>query len=205
MRLYFLQMPKFLILSLSTLLVTISCSSGDSGTNSKKLFESGEYDEAIAAYTDHLKNNPEDINAIYNRGRAYQEVNEPEKAIQDFNKVISIDKEHIEAHLSLAAILYEKGDYNKSLIHSSNAIKINDGSGQAYFLKGRSEHHLGYSKEALESYSKAIEIDKEFGEAFLYRGAVKKSMKMRSACEDFKEAALLNTKGASDAVSQYCN
>jgi len=185
------------------LLLMYSCSSPD-GSSGNNLFEQGDYKQAISEYNDHLENNPSDINAIYNRGRAYEEIGKIELAVTDFELVIKKEPDHLKAYLSLAKLYYDQKNFNKSLINSGKAIKIADNSAVGYFIKARAEHQLGFSDQALESYNEAILIDKDYGEAFLYRGALKVSLQYKSACDDFKKARQLEVSGSKSAFSKYC-
>lgn len=181
-----------------------SCSS-DSTVSGDDFFNEENYAEAIIAYTEYLATNPDHTKSIYNRGRAYEELGQVEKAMGDFLKVVEIDEKNINAYLSLAKLSYNEHNYNKVFVYAGKAIELNENSAQAHFLSARGAHQLGYFDQALESYNNAITINKEFGDALLYRGALKIGMKKpKSACEDFKLAQLLDVKGAKKAVNDYC-
>ena len=182
----------------------MGCNNEDS-LNGDDLFEDGEFQEAIDAYTSYLETHPDHKKSIYNRGRSFEEVGEIEKAIADFEQLLEIDPKYINAYLSLAKISYNNHDYNKVLIYTGDALDLNESNAQAHFLAGRAEHQLGYFDQAIESYNNAITINRDFGEAYLYRGAVKVGQeKLRSACEDFKFAKSLNVPEADKAIKEYC-
>ncbi len=186
------------------LVAAIGCNNQDS-FNGDDLFEDEKYEEAIDAYTSYLSTHPDHVKSLYNRGRSYEEVGQAEPAIKDFEAIIELDPKNISAYLSLAKISYNLHLYNKVLIYTGGAIKINENSAQAHFLAGRAEHQLGYFDQALESYNNAITINRDFGEAYLYRGAVKVGKdRLRSACEDFKFAKSLNIPEAEGAIKEYC-
>lgn len=185
-------------------LVAMSCNNGES-LNGDDLFEVGDFEGAIEAYTSYLATHPDHKKSLYNRGRSFEEVGETAKAVADFETLIELDPKYINAYLSLAKVSYNKRDYNKVLIYTSDAIDLNENSQQAHFLAGRAEHQLGYFDQALESYNNAIAINKDFGEAYLYRGAVRVGQKkMGSACEDFKFAKSLDVPEADKAIKDYC-
>jgi len=188
----------------SAVCVILSCNS-DNTISGDDLFNEGKYPEAITAYTEYLSTNPEHTKSLYNRGRAYEELGKVEKAMDDFLKVTERDQKNINAYLSLAKLSYNAHNYNKVFVYAGRAIELNENSAQAHFLSARGAHQLGYFDQALESYNNAITINKEFGEALLYRGALKVGMKKpMSACEDFKLAKLLDVKGAEKAIVDYC-
>lgn len=192
------------LLILFILLVAASCNSEES-MNGDDLFDDGKYQEAIEAYTSYLSTHPDHKKSIYNRGRSFEEIGEIEKAVTDFETLIDIDPKYINAYLSLAKVSYNRKDFNKVLIYTGSAIDLNENSAQAHFLAGRAEHQLGYFDQALESYNNSITINRDFGEAYLYRGAVKIGQeKFRSACEDFKFAKSLGVSEADKAIKDYC-
>lgn len=180
------------------------------GSNNTKdgdvFFETGEYKKAIDAYNKSLETSSNDINTIYNRGRAYQELKMRDLAEADFNTVIKSEEKHINAHLSLSKLYYDQENYNKAVIWAEGAVKLSESSAQAHFLAARSKHQLGYVNGARESYTMAIKLNPNFGEAYLYRGALKVHQgKSAAACEDFRKAEALEVSEATNIRNKYCN
>ena len=108
--------------------ILFSCGHNDLSI-ADKLYESGKYKEAIESYSDIIENAPRNVNAFYNRGRSYEEINNINKAESDFKKVLQLDEKNVSAMLSLAKLYYQNGQYSKALIYSQNALKINENSG----------------------------------------------------------------------------
>jgi len=168
-------------------------------------FNKGEYQKAISIYSDYLESDPDHAKTLYNRGRAYEELGKTDLAIKDFEEITRLDPKNINAYLSLAKLSYNSQSFNKVLVYANKALELNDNSAQANFLAARGAHQLGYFDQALESYNNAISVNKDFGEAYLYRGALKISMKkVRPACEDFSAAKRLNVSGAQKALTDFC-
>jgi len=186
------------------LILSISCTDRKS-ISGAGYFDKGEYQQAIELYTEHLKSNPDHTQTLYNRGRAYEELGKPDLATKDFEKIIRLDDKNINAYLSLAKIAYHDQRFNKVIIYAGKALELNDNSAKANFLAARGAHQLGYFDRALESYDNAITVNKDFGEAYLYRGALKISMKkVRAACEDFLAARRLDIPEAQKAFTDFC-
>lgn len=186
------------------MMIATACGSEESLTGDD-LFEDEKFEEAIQVYNEYLATNPDHTKSLYNRGRAYEELGSTAKAIADFQQITEIDPKHINAYLSLAKLSYNDHNFSKVLVYAGKAVELNENSAQAHFLSARGAHQLGYFDQALESYNNAISINKDFGEAYLYRGALKIGLeKPRSACEDFKFAKLLDVDGAAKAVKDYC-
>lgn len=189
-------------------LLIILCAFGCGGQDSVSgddYFDDGDFSEAIEVYSDYLKTNPEHTKTLYNRGRAYEEVGEADLALRDFEQIVDLDPKNINAYLSLAKLSYNSQSFNKVLLYANKALELNEGSAQGNFLAARGAHQLGYFDQAMESYNNAITVNKDFGEAYLYRGALKISMeKTRAACEDFAAARRLEVSGAQKAMKDFC-
>lgn len=179
---------------------------GTSTTNpGDDYFEDGDFEQAASAYTASLSSDPENVQLLYNRGRSFEELGKFDEAIADFKKIVQIDPHHINSFLSLSKIAYSEKKYSEALLQASLAIKENENSANAHFLSARAAHQLGYADQALEYYNNAISIDRSYGEAYLYRGALKVGRKrLKGACEDFKRAQSLDVEGADSAIKDYC-
>ena len=79
----------------------ISCASEESRL-ADTYYQNKNYNKAIEYYTESLKLKPNDTQSLYRRGRSYEELKQFDKALIDYNKVISIDSENVNAILSLA-------------------------------------------------------------------------------------------------------
>ena len=174
-------------------------------TKGDSLFNNGEYKEAVVAYNDYLKLHPSHVKSIYNRGRSYEELGQFENAFKDFEAVLEIDKKNTSALLSLSKYYYREHNFNKSLYYAELAVKENENLAEGQFWLGRAQHQLGLFSEALIAYNNAINLDRELGEAYLYRGAIKmQGDRKKSACADFKSAKDLGVKEAESAQKKYC-
>lgn len=182
----------------------ISCG-GETTTQGDVYFEKGEFQKAIKEYNGYLESNPKEVTVLYNRGRAYEELGEFKKAEVDFLAVLDMDERNLSAFLSLSKLYYAQKAYNKSVIFADKALEQNENSAQGHFLSARAKHQLGYVESALESYSLAININRDFGEAYLYRGLLKiHQQKKSSACEDFRKAVALKVREAKSIQDKYC-
>jgi len=194
---------RFTVL-LSVTLFIAGCG-GDERTKGDKLFASKNYEEAITAYSIYLDLHPTHIKSLYNRGRSFEELKIFDKAHDDFEAVLAIDKKNTAALLSLSKYNYRLDKFDRAKYYAELAIKHNDQLAQGYFWLGRAHHQMGVFAEAMKSYNNAINLDREYGEAYLYRGAVKVGLKrVKSACADFRSAEELGVKEAKIAIQNYC-
>lgn len=168
-------------------------------------FERGQYELAAQTYSENLKSNPGDVKMIYNRGRAFQEMGNLEQAQADFEKAFEIEPNNTQVLLSLAAIQLEQKNFASALLYATKAEEIAGAPAMASYLKGRSLHGLGMPEDALKAYGTAIQLDKEFGQAYFTRGMLKVALeRKKQACEDFQLATSLEYPGAKEALAKYC-
>lgn len=190
---------------LITVVVLISACNSQVSTDADALFIQGDYKAAIAAYDEYLTTKPRDIKSIYNRGRAYEELGQIERAKADFIKVLDIDVDNVNANLSMGKYWYNKNDFKQAINYFDKVIKVDSNEESAYLLKGRSLHKTGNLKEANRNYNVVIEINNKNEEAYLYRGALRVGLnQMRGACDDFTRSRALGSEEASTAFQKYC-
>ncbi len=169
------------------------------------LFKEGKYKEAIEAYNEYISTKPKDVKSLYNRGRAYEELGDIESARKDFTRVLDLDRENLNANLSMGKYWYNKKDFNKSIAFLDKVIAIDGRESVAYLLKGRCLHQKSEFEDAKKNYDLAIDFDKKNAEAFLYRGALKIVLKQnKSACNDLNRALALGATEAKSAIAKHC-
>lgn len=195
---------KFVLQLLLITIIITSCK--DQNTiKGDKLFESGNYKEAIIVYDEFLKLNPTDIKSLYNRGRSYEELGDFQSALKDFNEVLLVDSKNTQAMLSIATFHYRNEAYDQAAYFAERAIEENSQLSKAFFWLGRSNYQLGKFKEAMQALHSAINLNKSYGEAYLYRGILHlRQQNNKGACADFKSAASLDISDAKEAVKKYC-
>lgn len=181
-----------------------SCTKQESNP-ADRYFEKGEYELAAQGYSKSLETKPTDVKILYNRGRAYQEMGDFKKAQQDFESAINLDPNNLQVLLSLSNVQLEQKNYAAALLYATKAEEIPGAPAMAPFLKGRALHQLGMPEDALKAYGVAIQLDKDFGQAYFTRGMLKVALdRTKLACEDFKLASVLDYPGAKDSFEKYC-
>lgn len=182
-----------------------ACGSNDS-SRGDELYSQGNYQEAIQAYNEYIEYNPDDFKSIYNRGRTYEELGEYDKALQDYEAAYKINPKDENLLLSLGRYYFREENYEDAAFYFDKATQQNSNLKVAQFLKGRSFHKAGETDKAMEAYNAAISIDGQYGEAYLYRGALKIYLgRQSSGCNDLKTAQSLNVEEAESALKEYCN
>lgn len=67
-----------------------------------------------------------ELNVYFNRGVVFMAKGETQKAIGDFNKVVSLEPNSYRAHVALAQLLHSEREYLQAKVHYDKAIMINN-------------------------------------------------------------------------------
>lgn len=198
-----MKFSKWVYVALISIILA-SCSAGESNKGDQ-LYSAGKYEEAIDAYDTYLVNRPKNVQALYNRGRSHEELGDFEKAERDFLAALSHDSKNVQVLLSLSNLYQRQKKHSQALLYAEYAVEVPGAPAMAYFMKGRALHQLGNTEEANKEYSSAIKMDKNFGQAYYYRGLLKFATdKVKSGCEDMRAAIKLNFEDAREAMDRYC-
>ncbi len=182
-----------------------SCSKSSESDLADQYFKQGNYNKAITSYNAFLKLDPENIKSIYNRGRAYEELGKFDEAVSDYQSVLKIDPVNVNANLSIGKNFYREKEYDKASLFFDKVTKSDSENYVAHFFRGRALSKMGLLKEALESYNNAININKDYGDAYFSRATLYRYLKNnKKACNDFKLAKALGIKEAKTAIDRYC-
>lgn len=192
--------------SLCLLAVLAACSSSPEVNAADEAFAKKNYSAAIEGYSDELKNNPTNIDYLYSRGRAYQETGKSSEAQADFDAALRLDPNNFQVLLSLATVQLDQKSYASALLYATKAEEISGAPAMASFLKGRALHQLGMPEDALKAYGNAIQLDRDFGQAYFNRALLKIALdRTKESCEDLRRAKALNYPGAEDSLKKYCH
>ncbi|TNF42142.1 MAG: tetratricopeptide repeat protein, partial [Cytophagales bacterium] len=127
------------------------------------------------------------------------------KAQQDFETALNLEPSNFQVLLSLSSVQLQQNNYASALLYATKAEEIPGAPAMASFLKGRALHQLGMPEDALKAYGNAIQLDKDFGQAYFNRGLLKIALnRNKQACEDLKLASVLDYPGAKESLAKYC-
>lgn len=196
---------KYFSYSLVFIILLASCNEKDKSEVGDDYYKSGDYQAAIIAYTEFLELKPSNEIALYNRGRAFEEVGKYELALKDFKHVLEVNPKNENAYLSIGKNFYRQEDYDNAAFQFETAYKLNNKNSQAALLLARANHKLGEVDKAMEFYNKAINLDNEYAEAYMYRGALKIYLNNKAnGCSDIKRAKNLGYAQAAKLFNEYC-
>lgn len=116
-------------------------------------------DDAIQNFSKAILIKPKYSDAYWGRGMARKMKNEYKEASQDLEKAIQLDPNNDEAYTSLAEVKYYLTDYTKADYYYSQYLKKYPYDYDTYSDRGFVRMERLYLKEAIEDYTKAIELN----------------------------------------------
>lgn len=99
-------------------------------------------------------------------------------------------------------------DKKEDVMKANSEVKdalLEEGSYKSYYESGYAKHNSGDFQNAISDFSKSIELNPNYSDAYNFRGMSKyKSGDKSGACSDWKRAAELGNSGASEMAQRYC-
>ena len=123
--------------------------------------------------------NPNYAIAYYNRGLAYGEKGDYERAIKDYSKTIDLQPDLAEAHYNRGEAYYERREFARSIEDYSKAIDLQPDLAEAYYNRGEAWLHLKEWEKAKSDLTAARGMGINLITAFDY---------LYESVEDFEES-----------------
>ncbi|MDR0456536.1 MAG: tetratricopeptide repeat protein [Treponema sp.] len=159
-------------------------------------FAKGDYDRAIADYTQTIRLDPKWAGAIvyYQRGNAYSNKYDYDRAIADYSEAIRINpNNNLYAYANRGDAYAHKYDYDRAIADYTQAIRIDPNYADAYKYRGDAYAHKGDNDRAIADYTQAIRINPDSATAYSNRGEIYREKKdYNRALADFSEAIRIN-------------
>jgi tetratricopeptide (TPR) repeat protein len=158
---------------------------------------------AVAIYERLLVANPETIAAkrasddSINRGVAWAEKKDYDRAIKDFNEAIRWDPKNAAAFFDRGNARLAKKEYYQAIRDFDEAIRLDPNYVTAFINRGNAWADLKEYDRAIRDFDEAIRLDPKHNGAFNSRGSAWYAKKeYDKAIQDYDEAMRLDTKYA---------
>jgi lipoprotein NlpI len=167
-------------------------------------------DRSIAVYTGIFQGRGEpaknDAIACNNRGLAYRDKGELDRAIDDFNEAIRINPlpastTHVNVFSNRGLAYRDNGELDRAIADFNEAIRLDPEFAVAFNSRGFTYDRKGERDRAIADYTEAIRLVPRFavafrnrGRAYLYAGALPKAL------ADFSQSSELDPKNGYAAL-----
>ena len=159
-----------------------------------KLYYAKDYHGAIKLNTEAIELKPDWSWPYNNRGVAYYDLGQNERAIQDYNKAIQLNPNYADAYNNRGIAYRHLGQYERAIQDYNKAIQLNPNYAEAYNNRGVAYMDgLKQYERAIQDYNKAIQLNPNYTEAYYNRGtAYAKLGQYMIAIQEFDKAIQLN-------------
>jgi len=155
----------------------------------------GKLGQAVAYYTQFLRNNPDDLYARCRLAKAYFLQSEYDKAIEHYSETVRIKPDYVDALNGLGSALYRTGKIDQAISYFNTAIQIAPYyQVDAHLNLGAALISSGKLEEAAKEYEKILLIQPEndvahndFGVVLIRQGEI------NEAITHFKQAVRINS------------
>ena len=138
--------------------------------NGNELLSQGKYEEAIKMYDARLGINPDDLDAIYNKGVALHHLGKYDEAISSYNEVLALDANHVNAVYGKGAALDALGRFEEAISWYNRALVADPKNVDSLNGKGLALSNLGRYDESIVWFDKMLEIDPKDVKALTSKG-----------------------------------
>lgn len=173
--------------------------------NAILLSKDKKYQASIPLLEKALAANPNNASAYYYLGLAYQNLNDANKALQNYSTCLQINPNSQDALFNRGALYSNYGKYNEALTDMNNYVKLNTQNANAYFYLGNIYFGLANFDQAIVYYQAVLRFNNSSPETHYNLGMAYINKKDKTnACNSFNEAKKLGHKQADEAIKKYC-
>jgi tetratricopeptide (TPR) repeat protein len=142
-----------------------------------------------------LKIQPENIDLIYQVGKALSQNNKQDQAIKLYRNIQRSELKDTQSYLKLGEAFVKANDLKEGINYYKKALELNPKSAKAYHLLGEAFQKQKELKAAKEAYQKAIQFNPDFFGTYHNLGDLLRQQKeLNDAVEAYQKAVELNPK-----------
>jgi tetratricopeptide (TPR) repeat protein len=157
----------------------------------------GDYDLAIADYSEAMRLDPKYSTPYFNRGLAYYKKNDPDRAISDYSDALRLNPKYAAASYNRGLAYAKRGDPDRALADYNEAIRLDPKYVAVYYDRGLLYQNKGDLDRAFADYSESIRLDPKYSYAYNNRGNIfRRRGDLDRAMTDYGEAIRADPKNA---------
>ncbi|MEM9822557.1 MAG: hypothetical protein AAF985_15860, partial [Bacteroidota bacterium] len=158
----------------------------------------------IDAYKKVLRENPEDLQSLYQIAENYYAISQPDLSTNYCDSLLTINDCHLKGLNLKGVIQMNEGQVNTAINYFTMAINCSNYYIDAYINRSLMYLKQGRNKEALGDADKAISIDDKSGLAYLIRAQIKTNLDDASACKDLDQSIALGMSVSEEQRKLIC-
>ncbi len=129
-------------------------------------YDTKSYTEALVAYDQAIKLDPQYSDAYYDKGWALKDLQRYMEALDAFDQVLKLDPQYAEAQRSRGDTLWDLKRFDDALAAYNQALKLDPQNATAHNGRGNALWGLKRYDEAVAAYDQAIKLDPQDAVAY---------------------------------------
>jgi tetratricopeptide (TPR) repeat protein len=160
-------------------------------------YTASDWDKAITSFSETLKQLEYPINnrsiIYFFRGDSYYNKKDYDRAIFDYNQVLKLDPNDVDAYNNRGVSYDNKKDYDRAISDYNQALKLDPNNVHAYINRGISYYNKKDYDQAISDYNQALKLDPNNVHAYINRGISYDNKKdYDQAISDYNQALKLD-------------
>jgi tetratricopeptide (TPR) repeat protein len=153
----------------------------------------GRLEEALASYDQAIKRQPDDFQALSNRGNVLKALGRIDEALASYDQALAINPHCAEALHGRGGQLQELGRTGEALADYNSALALNPDNASVLIDRGTALGEMDRLGEAMESYDRALLLEPADAEVLVSRGNILQRMnRLDEALVSYDRALELN-------------
>ncbi len=170
-----------------------------------ELVNEKKYQESIDLFKQSLSKNPNSHSAYYYLGLAYQNIGDPNLALQNYSLCLNINPNYKDALFNRGALYTNYSKFNEALKDMNAYVKLNSQNANAYFYLGNIYYGLKNFDQAIQYYNAVLKFNSEFAQSYHNIGLAQIGKNDKAnACVSFNKAKSLGHSASEEQIKQYC-
>jgi tetratricopeptide (TPR) repeat protein len=133
-------------------------------------FKKGDYDQAIADFTQVIRLAPNEDSGYYIRGVVYNEKGDFDRAIADLTQAIKLDPNRAGIYEYRGVAYNKKGDFDRAIADFTQAIRLDPNEADFYKYRGAAYMGKGDYDRAIADYTQLIKLNPNYDVWYYNRG-----------------------------------
>ena len=118
----------------------------------------GQWDRAIADYSEAIRLKSDDARIFNNRGNAYYYNGQMDRAIKDYDDAIRLNPDLAVAFGNRGNVYRKKGHFDRAIKEYDKAIDLSPGDAQIFADRGLAHEKKGRRRQAMRDFKKAFAL-----------------------------------------------